>query len=77
MKPNFNAGGQMTHFVKDDNFNTFRLPVGWQWLINSKTTAGGALNAANWGLYDQLVQACLATGAYCIIDIHNYGRFSK
>lgn len=65
----------MTHFVKDNGYNTFRLPVGWQWLINNAVNASGVLNPENWGLYDQFVQACLATGAYCVIDIHNYGRF--
>jgi endoglucanase len=25
-----NAVGQMQHFVNDDKFNAFRLPVGWQ-----------------------------------------------
>jgi len=24
---------------------------------------------------DRLVQACLNQGAYCVIDLHNYGRF--
>lgn len=56
MKPSFNAGGQIIHFVNDDGFNVFRLPVGWQWLINSAGTASGILNtanAANAALYDQ------------------------
>ena len=35
-----------------------------------------ALDATNVVKYDQLVQACLATGAKCIIDIHNYARFN-
>ena len=26
--------------------------------------------------YDQLVQACLATGAFCMIDIHNFARYN-
>ena len=26
--------GQMNHFIKDDGFNTFRLPVSWQFLVN-------------------------------------------
>ena len=30
---------------------------------------GGSLNR------DRLVQACLNQGAYCVIDLHNYGRF--
>lgn len=64
----------MSHFVNDDNFNIFRLPVGWQWLVNNQL--GGTLDANKTGMYDQLVQACLATGASCIIDIHNYARFN-
>ena len=64
----------MTHFVSDDKLNIFRLPVGWQYLTNS--VLGGPLNATNMALYDQLVQACLKTGAYCVIDIHNYGRWN-
>jgi endoglucanase len=35
-----------------------------------------ALDATNVVKYDQLVQACLATGAKCIIDVHNYARFN-
>ena len=68
------GAGQMSHFVKDDNLNTFRLPVGWQYLVNS--VLGGTLNAANFANYDLLVQSCLATGATCIIDIHNYARWN-
>ena len=64
----------MTHFVRDDKFNIFRLPVGWQYLLDSKL--GGTLNAANFAKYDQLMQACLKTGAYCVIDIHNYARWN-
>jgi hypothetical protein len=37
--------------------------------------AAGTLDATNFGKYDQLVRACLATGAKCIIDVHNYARF--
>ncbi len=57
----------MQHFSKDLGMNMFRLPVGWQWLVNNKL--GGTLDSTNTGKYDQLVQACLATGAYCIIDV--------
>jgi endoglucanase len=63
----------MQHFVNDDKFNIFRLPVGWQYLVNA--TLGGPLYAPNANTYDLLVQGCLATGAYCIIDIHNYARW--
>ena len=31
-----NALGQMNHFVKDDTLNAFRLPVGWQFLVNGQ-----------------------------------------
>lgn len=66
--------GQMQHFANDDKFNIFRLPVGWQYLVNNNL--GGNLDQGNAGKYNQLVQACLATGATCIIDIHNYARWN-
>jgi endoglucanase len=56
----------MQHFVKDDHMNIFRLPVGWQVL---QPSPGATLNQTALGQYDQLVQACLSTGAYCIIDV--------
>lgn len=64
----------MLHFVQDDNFNIFRLPVPWQFLVANNL--GGPLDATNFAKYDALVQACLATGASCIIDIHNYARWN-
>lgn len=33
------------------------------------------MDDANFASYDNLVQQCLATGAHCIVDIHNYARF--
>ena len=57
----------MQHFVRDDGFNVFRLPTSWQYMLNG--VLGGPLNPTNAGIYDQLVQACLATGAMCIIDV--------
>ncbi|KDQ55160.1 glycoside hydrolase family 5 protein [Jaapia argillacea MUCL 33604] len=66
--------GQMQHFVKSDGYNMFRLPVGWQFLTGDQET--GVLNSTNFAKYDVLVQACLATGAHCIIDIHNYARYN-
>ncbi|KIJ59044.1 glycoside hydrolase family 5 protein [Hydnomerulius pinastri MD-312] len=68
------GAGQMTHFVNDDKYNIFRLPVSWQFLTNNEAT--GVLNETNFAEYDALVQACLTTGASCIIDIHNYARFN-
>ena len=64
----------MKHFVNDDKLNVFRLNVGWQFLVNNQL--GGTLHAANLAEYDGLVQSCLSTGAYCIIDIHNYARWN-
>ncbi|KAI9727971.1 MAG: hypothetical protein M1828_005376 [Chrysothrix sp. TS-e1954] len=64
----------MQHFVNDDGFNFFRLPVGWQYLV--KNQVGGTLDAGFFGTYDKLVQSCLSTGAKCLIDIHNYGRWN-
>jgi len=66
------GAGQMSHFVKDDNLNIFRLPVGWEYLTNYNIGTFDTTKLAN---YDQLVQACLSTGATCIVDIHNYARW--
>ncbi|KAF4624012.1 hypothetical protein G7Y89_g14164 [Cudoniella acicularis] len=68
------GAGQMQHFVKDDQMNIFRLPVSWQYLVNNNL--GGTLDSTNFGKYDQLMQACLTTGAYCAIDLHNFARFN-
>ncbi|KAK1676794.1 cellulase, partial [Colletotrichum godetiae] len=66
--------GQMNHFAQNDKLNMFRLPVGWQFLVNNQ--AGGQLSAANFGKYDQVMQKCLATGAHCMLDIHNFARWN-
>ncbi|KAK1982206.1 glycoside hydrolase superfamily [Colletotrichum cereale] len=66
--------GQMNHFVQNDKLNMFRLPVGWQFLVNNQV--GGQLNSNNFGRYDQVMQKCLATGAYCMLDIHNFARWN-
>ncbi|TVY14851.1 Endoglucanase EG-II [Lachnellula arida] len=68
------GAGQMQHFVNDDQMNIFRLPVSWQFLVNNKL--GGTLDSTNFGKYDQLMQSCLSTGAYCAIDLHNFARFN-
>jgi len=65
--------GQMDHFAGSDGLNIFRLPVGWQYLTNG--VLGGEINLDNWEVYEALVQACLATGAHCIVDVHNYARW--
>ena len=64
----------MAHFSKQDGFNAYRLPVAWQYLVNNKV--GANLYSANFAKYDELVRACLVTGAHCIIDIHNYARWN-
>lgn len=66
----------MKHFVEDDGFNVFRLPVGWQFLTND--VLGGAVDEDNFEEYDTLVQACINSGAAaCIVDVHNYARWDK
>ncbi|KAF3916658.1 Endoglucanase [Dactylellina cionopaga] len=65
---------QMRHFVNDDKFNIFRLPTGWQYLLNNNL--GGTLDSTNFGKYDTLIQGCLSLGALCIVDIHNYARWN-
>ncbi|POR34316.1 Endoglucanase EG-II [Tolypocladium paradoxum] len=67
------GAGQMEHFVKDDNLNMFRLPTSWQFILNGQL--GGKLSAANFANYNRLMQACLDTGAYCMIDLHNFARW--
>ncbi|KAH8892646.1 cellulase-domain-containing protein [Thozetella sp. PMI_491] len=85
-KGNPDGAGQMVHFTQNDGLNTFRLPVTWQFMINSRNlngsatavtgkTSNGTLDAGNVAKYNELVQGCLATAAFCIIDIHNYARF--
>src|SRR5688572_14541132 len=64
----------MQHFRNDLGMNMFRLPVGWQYLVNNNL--GGTLDSTSIAKYDQLVQGCRATGAQCIIDIHNYARWN-
>jgi endoglucanase len=49
----YNITGQITHFVNDDGFNSFRIPVSWQYLTSNTGTTTGTLNAANFAAYDQ------------------------
>ncbi|KAL9080219.1 MAG: hypothetical protein Q9159_007643 [Coniocarpon cinnabarinum] len=65
---------QMQHFSADDGLNIFRLPVGWQYLVNNQLS--GALDEKFMSDYDGLVQSCLKLNARCIIDIHNYARWN-
>lgn len=57
----------MQHFASADGFNIFRLPVGWQYLVNNQL--GGPLDQSYLATYDAIVQSCLKTNAKCIIDI--------
>lgn len=68
--------GQMQHWaaLSPRPVNMFRLPTSWQWLANNQPAAA-TLDAGNLAKYDQLVQACLATGAHCMVDIHNFARW--
>ncbi|KAH8687095.1 glycoside hydrolase superfamily [Tricladium varicosporioides] len=59
------------------SLNMGRLMNGTTGNGTQSAAASGALDATNFGKYDALVQACLATGAKCIIDIHNYARFNN
>lgn len=43
--------------------------------VSGVTTSDGKLDQNNTAQYNQLVRDCLATGSYCIVDIHNYARF--
>lgn len=56
-----NGIAQMQHFVRDDTLNAFRLPVGWQFLLNNRL--GAELDSGNAARYDGLVQGCLDSGA--------------
>lgn len=64
----------MSHFAKDDGLNIFRLPFGWQYAVADNL--GGPLDPTFMSTYDGMVQACLATGASCILDVHNYARWN-
>ncbi|KAG8157056.1 hypothetical protein KVR01_013046 [Diaporthe batatas] len=72
-EPLGNGPAQMLHFVSGHNFNIFRLPVSWQYLVDN--VLGGPLDPTNFGYYDYLVRECLGTGSYCMIDLHNYARW--
>ncbi|KAK9414202.1 putative Glycoside hydrolase superfamily [Seiridium unicorne] len=67
------ANDQMQHFV-GEGMNLMRIPTSWQFLVNNQL--GGSLNANNLAKYDNIIQGCLNTGAYCMIDIHNFARWN-
>ncbi|KAF2236668.1 glycoside hydrolase family 5 protein [Viridothelium virens] len=71
--PGANGTHQIDHFVSE-GLNAFRLPVGWQFLVNNNL--GGTLDSNNLAQYDGLVQSCLSVAQLCIVDIHNYARYN-
>ncbi|RSH78047.1 uncharacterized protein EHS24_002502 [Apiotrichum porosum] len=64
---------QISHFV-DQGANVFRLPVGWQYLMTSASST--SLDGSQVSTFDTMLQAVTATGAYALIDIHNYARWN-
>jgi endoglucanase len=66
----------MNHFVTDDGMNAFRLPVRWEYLVDG--VLNGDLSESAFQIYDQLMQACITSGAeLCIIDLHNYAHWNN
>jgi hypothetical protein len=55
MSATYNITGQISHF-NSLGFNTFRLPVSWQYLTDSTYTTTGVLNTANFAAYDAYVK---------------------
>lgn len=68
------GAGQMKHFAEDDGLNVFRISATWQFVTNN--TVDGKLDELNWGSYNKVIDACLVTGAYCMIDMHNFARYN-
>ncbi|KAG5980171.1 hypothetical protein E4U55_004312 [Claviceps digitariae] len=68
------SADQMRHFVEDDGMNVFRLAMTWQYITAGQPS--DKLDKVNWGNFDKLVQACLGTGAYCMLDLHNFARYN-
>lgn len=50
------------------------LAATWQFVTNN--TVDGKLDELNWGSYNKVIDACLVTGAYCMIDMHNFARYN-
>ncbi|KAL6792977.1 glycoside hydrolase family 5 protein [Trichoderma sp. SZMC 28012] len=68
------GAGQMKHFAEDDGLNVFRISATWQFVLNN--TVDGELDELNWGSYNKVIDACLVTGAWCMIDMHNFARYN-
>lgn len=50
------------------------LAATWQFVTNN--TVDGKLDELNWGSYNKVIDACLVTGAWCMIDMHNFARYN-
>lgn len=67
---------QVSHFT-DQGANLIRLPVAWEYIISDSTDAGSeSFNVDFFDTYNALVLAALDAGAYVIVDLHNYARWS-
>lgn len=66
------VGNQITTF-KNAGANIFRLPIGAQYLTNNNIAQ---LDPTALNNYKTLVQQVTNTGAYAIIDLHNYARWN-
>jgi len=64
---------QYGHFAAE-GVNLFRIPFAWQEMT---PTVGGTISSSFLSQYDSTVQAALATGAYVIVDLHNYARWNN
>jgi endoglucanase len=63
---------QYAHFA-NEGANIFRIPFAWQLMT---PTLGGNIDSTWFSTFDTTVQAALATGAYVILDLHNYARWN-
>lgn len=59
------------------NLHSIRLPVAWEYIISNQYDAGSqSFNQDFFNQYNELVITAIHAGAYVIIDLHNYGRWS-
>ena len=63
--------------LTDGRHRRIRLPVAWEYIISDSTDAGSeSFNVDFFDTYNALVLAALDAGAYVIVDLHNYARWS-
>ncbi|KAG9051771.1 Manganese dependent endoglucanase Eg5A [Serendipita sp. 407] len=63
---------QFSHF-SSQGVNVFRVPFAWQLMT---PTLGGTIDSSFFSRYDATVRDGLNTGAYVILDLHNYARWN-